>query len=129
MKLEQQKSRNEIIINMNEQGHSQHTIAKAIGLSQGRIRQLLNTYRKGPDAFFDNRYQGKPPKINPKQQSRLEDLLIRGAEAYGFQGDVWTTARVKMTFKETFNVDYHERHIFRLLKKNGLHPSKTPVGG
>lgn len=117
MKLEQQKARNEIIINMSKQGYSQHAIAKAVGLDQSRISQLLNAYREDPDTFFDNHYQGKPPKISAEQKSRLEELLINGAEAYGFQGDVWTAARIKMVIKETFNIDYHERHIPKLLKK------------
>jgi transposase len=84
MKLEQQKARNEIIINMSNQGYSQHAIAKAVGLDQSRISQLLNAYRKDPDTFFDNHYQGKPPKISTEQKSRLGELLINGAEAYGF---------------------------------------------
>jgi transposase len=62
MKSEQQKTRNEIIINMDKQGHSQYAIAKAVGVDQSRISQLLNAYRKNPDTFFDNHYQGKPPK-------------------------------------------------------------------
>jgi transposase len=114
MKSEQQKTRNEIIINMDKQGYSQYAIAKAVGVDQSRISQLLNAYRKNPDTFFDNYYQGKSPKISKEQKSRLEELLIAGSESYGFQGEVWTTTRLKMVIKETFNIDYHERYIPKL---------------
>lgn len=117
MKLEQQKARNEIIVNMSKQGYSQHAIGKAVGLDQSRISQLLNAYREDPSTFFDNHYEGKSPKISAAQKSRLEELLVDGAEAYGFQGEVWTAPRIKMVIKETFNIDYHERHIPKLLKK------------
>ena len=120
MNLEQQKARNEIVINMSKQGYSQQAIGKAVGLDQSRISQLLKAYREGPDTFFDNHYQGKPPKISAGQKSQLGELLVGGAEAYGFQGEVWTAARIKMAIKETFNIDYHERHIPKLLKKMGF---------
>jgi transposase len=125
MKSEQQKTKNEIIINMDKQGCSQYSIAQAVGVDQSRISQLLNAYRKNPDIFFNNHYHGKPPKMSKEQKSRLEELLITGSESDGFQGEVWTAARVKMVIKETFIIDYHERHISKLLKKWTL-PFKSP---
>jgi transposase len=120
MKLEQQKTRNEIIVNMSKQGHPQHVIAKAVGLAQSRISQLLNSHRESPQSFFDNHYQGKPPKLGPVQSAKLDGIVKKGAEAYGFQGDVWTAARLKMAVKETFGIEYHERHIPKMLKKMGF---------
>lgn len=120
MKLEQQRTRNEIIVNMSEQGYSQSAIAKAVGLRQSRISQLLNAYHESPDSFLDNRYQGKPPKLDTEMASRLEEMLEAGAEAYGFQGDVWTGGRVQLAIKETFGVSYHVHYIPRLLENMGF---------
>jgi transposase len=105
---------------MSNQGYSQQAIAEAVGLAQSRISQLLNAYRESPETFFVNHYQGKPPKPDAGQALKLEELLKKGAEVYGFQGDVWTAARVKMAIKETFEIDYHKRHIPKLLKKIGF---------
>lgn len=120
MKLEQQQTRNEIIVNMSKQGYPQSAIANAVGLRQSRISQLLNAYRESPDSFFDNRYQGKPPKLDADQAAKLEELLKAGAESYGFQGDVWTGARVQMAIKETFGVSYHVHHVPKLLESMGF---------
>jgi transposase len=120
MKLEQQQIRNEIIVSMSKQGYPQSAIAKAVGLRQSRISQLLNAYHKSPDSFLDNRYQGKPPKLDADMASRLEELLEAGAEAYGFQGDVWTGARVQLAIKETFGVSYHVHYVPRLLENMGF---------
>jgi transposase len=120
MQLEQQKTRNEIIVNMSNQGHPQHVIAKAVGLAQSRISQLLKSYRESPGSFFDNHYQGKPPKLDAVQAAKLDGIVKAGAEAYGFQGDVWTAARIKMAIKETFDIEYHEHHIAKMLKKMGF---------
>jgi transposase len=120
MKLEQQRTRNEIIVNMSKQGYPQSAIAKAVGLRQSRISQLLNAYHKSPDSFLDNRYQGKPPKLDADQASKLKGLIEAGAESYGFQGDVWTGARVQLAIKETFGVSYHVHHVPKLLEGMGF---------
>ena len=46
-------------------------------------------------------------------------LLARGAEAYGFVGDVWTTPRVADVIEREFGVRYHPAHVSRLLRAVG----------
>lgn len=116
MKLGQQKARNKIIINMHEQGFPQGQIAKAVNLSPARVSQLVNSYKSSPETFFDNKYQGYPPKLSADQKLELEDIIVKGAEHYGFQGDVWTSERVQMVIRESFGKDYHVQYIPRLLK-------------
>jgi transposase len=116
MKLAQQRARNEIIINMLKQGFPQDQIAKAVSLSTARVSQLVNSYRSSPETFFDNKYQGYPPKLSSYQKLELEDIILKGAEEYGFQGDVWTSERVQIVIKENFGKDYHVQYIPRLLR-------------
>jgi transposase len=120
MKIEQQRARNQIIVNMSKQGYSQVDIAKATGLTQGRICQMLKAYEASPDTFFDNKYQGKPPKLTPEQQSQLKERLYKGAENYGFQADIWTAGRIQVVIREVFGINYHEHHIPKLLKRWGF---------
>jgi transposase len=41
----------------------------------------------------------------------------KGAEAFGFRGDVWTRARVAEVIKRSFGASYHVAHISRLLTR------------
>jgi transposase len=50
----------------------------------------------------------------------LEDVIVKGAEKYGFQGDVWTSERVQIVIRENFGKDYHVQYIPRLLKSMGF---------
>ena len=34
------------------------------------------------------------PKLTPEQKAQIPALLLRGAEAFGFSGDVWTCERI-----------------------------------
>ena len=63
---------------------------------------------------------GPRPKLATEQRAQLPDILAKGAEAYGFIGDVWTTARVVTVIKRIFGVRYHPAHVSRLVRQEGL---------
>jgi transposase len=58
---------------------------------------------------------GPTPKLTTEQVAQIPALLDRGAEAYGFRGQVWTCKRVAEVIQRTFGVTYHPAHISRLL--------------
>lgn len=45
--------------------------------------------------------------------------MARGAEAYGFGGDVWTAKRIADVIWRAFGVRYHPDHVSRLLRQAG----------
>ena len=49
--------------------------------------------------------------------AQLPTLLSRGATAFGFRGEVWTTARVVEMIRQQFGVNYHRAHGSRLLRR------------
>jgi transposase len=59
---------------------------------------------------------GRPPKLTEKQREKLPQLLARGAEAYGYRGEVWTTKRVAAVIERQFGVRYHPAHLSRLVR-------------
>jgi transposase len=59
------------------------------------------------------------PRLSAEQKAQLPALLAKGAEAYGFRGDVWTASRVAKVLARTFGVRYHRDHVGRLLREGG----------
>jgi hypothetical protein len=55
--------------------------------------------------------------LSKEQQAQLPALLEQGAEAFGFRGQVWTTARVAQMIQQQFGVKYHPAHCSLLLRK------------
>lgn len=45
----------------------------------------------------------------------MPELLERGAEAYGFRGQVWTCKRIAEVIRRTYGVCYHPAHVSPLL--------------
>lgn len=100
-----------------EQGWSQRKIAEALGVTEGAVSQWINRGKaQGPEALRHHPSPGAPPKLTPEQRAQLPALLAKGAEAYGFRGQVWTAERVALVIKREFGVSYHPTHCSRLLK-------------
>ena len=51
-------------------------------------------------------------------------MLARGAEAYGFIGDVWTQRRVAAVIGRELDVHYHPASMTRLLRQLGWSPQQ-----
>ena len=105
---------------LKQQGWKQRTIAAALGVTPGAVSQWLKRAATGGVAALRNRLRpGPTPKLTPEQRARIPELLARGAEAYGFVGDVWTTTRVAAVIEREFGVRYHPAHVSRLLRAFG----------
>ena len=59
---------------------------------------------------------GATPRLSEDERARLPELLVRGAEANGFRGEVWTCERVAKVIRKEFGVSHHPAHVSRLLK-------------
>jgi transposase len=78
-----------------EQGCKHKDIAAALGVSEGAVRQgFTKAQAQGVEALRHQPPPGRQAQRSPEQMVPLPGLLARGAEAFGFRGQVWTTARV-----------------------------------
>jgi transposase len=100
-----------------ENGWKQKDIAEALGVTEGAVSQWIKQAKiQGAGALRHQPPPGPRPKLTAEQRAQLPDLLAKGAQAYGFRGEVWTTARVAQLIREVFRVKYHPAHCSRLLR-------------
>ena len=59
---------------------------------------------------------GPRARLSKEQLEQLPRWLEQGAEAHGFQGEVWTTQRVAVLIQKQFGVSSHPAHVSQLLK-------------
>ncbi len=103
-----------------EQGWKQKNIAEALGVAEGAVSQWIKKAKtQGTDTLRSVIPHGREPKLSAEHRAQLPLLLAKGAEHYGFRGQVWTTARVARLIKEQFGVNYHPAHCSRLLRALG----------
>src|SRR5215831_6266530 len=97
-------------------GWKQQDIAAALGVTPGAVSQWLKRAREqGLEGLRRHPAPGRQPRLTPEQLAQLPALVERGAEAYGFRGQVWTCKRVAEVIRRTFGVTYHPAHVSRLL--------------
>lgn len=72
---------------------------------------------------------GRPSKLSLKEKENLVETLNNGAVESGFQTDIWTGKRVSKLIKDKFGVEYHFKHIPKLLRELGfrqIKPKRKP---
>lgn len=100
-----------------QSGWEQCHIAEAMGVTKGAISQWLKKARThGPAALLHRKPPGPRSKLTEEQRSLLPQLLQRGAEAWGFQGQVWTQPRVAEVVRREFGVSYHPSQLGVILR-------------
>ena len=105
---------------LKEEGWQQKDIARALGVSEGAVSQWLKRGREGGiEALKAHPPKGVQPRLSAEQKAQIPALLAKGAEAYGFRGDVWTASRVAEVIKRTFGIRYHRDHVGKLMREAG----------
>src|SRR5918998_1902051 len=105
---------------LKQQGWTQQAIAEALGVTPGAVSQWLSRARQGGvEALRRRPAPGPAPKLSAEQRAQVPALLARGAEAFGFRGEVWTAGRVATVIKREFGVCYHPNHVGKLLRAAG----------
>ncbi len=112
-------------LELHEQGWLGKAIAEALGVTAGAVSQWLTRARAGGrEGLRTHPPPGPTPKLTVEQRAQVPALLAKGAEAYDFVGDVWTTKRVAVVIKRVFGVSYHPAHLSRLLRQHRLSVQK-----
>jgi transposase len=105
---------------LKEKGWTQQRIAEALGVTQSAVSQWLKKGERGGVAALRHRKRpGAPPRLTSSQKSELPELLSKGAESYGFLGDIWTRKRVAKVIRRHYGVSYHPSHVSRILRSLG----------
>jgi len=58
---------------------------------------------------------GRKPKLDAHARRRIERALLQGAQAHGFDTDLWTCKRIQTVIWRLTGVRHHPSHIWRIL--------------
>ena len=107
-------------IDLMKAGTSITGVTRRLGCSHSSVILWRDTVRRrGAAALRAKPAAGRPPKLSKRQRARLPQLLLRGASAWGFETDLWTTRRIATVIQREFRVQLHRAHVGRLLTALG----------
>jgi transposase len=120
--LEQRRRR---ALEMLEEGRAPVEVARELGVDRRSVRRWKAAARRlGKEAIRARPAPGRPPRLNPTQKKALEKYFLAGAQASGFDTDLWTLPRVAQLIVRRFGVYYHVAHVSKLLHRLGWSPQK-----
>lgn len=112
-------------------GRSKSEVARAVGVSRISIRNWCRAYADGGgkalDTLNSRKHTGRPSRMTGKQLDKLGNMLLRGAEHYGYEVDLWTTERVAALIEDKFGIRYHPDHVRKIL--HGMNFSSQKAEG
>jgi transposase len=112
-------------VELKREGWTLEEVADALGVSTRSVKKWMQAVREEGEAGLQARpHLGAAPRLPEEELALLPELLAAGAEAYGFRGEVWTSARVAVVIEWEFGVSYHKAHVARLLKRLDWTPHK-----
>ena len=112
------EERNRIIYARYTEGYSQEEIGRFYELSQSQVSNIILKKERGIVSPTEET-RGSKSRLSESDLKKLAELLespTKDEQDFSY----WNKWRVKELIKETFEVDYHENYIWKLMKKIGF---------
>jgi transposase len=111
---------------------SQAQIAEDHGVTPSAVSKWKMTLEEeGIEGFkstTDEGNQGPDSQLDDQDREQLVELLEEGAQAHGWETDLWTSKRVATLIEREFDINYTPRHCSRILRELGYRPVKPREG-
>src|SRR4029450_2674739 len=102
---------------LSQKARSQAEIARRLGVSRQTASRWHARWRQGGrEGLAGPGRWGRPSRLSDRDWQRGEDALRAGAQAHGFDTDLWTLPRVAEVIWRLTGVSYHPGHVWWLLR-------------
>jgi len=95
-------------------------VARRVGSSPSSVKRWQEVLEQGGgEALAAKPHPGRPSRLSARDKEELLQLLVEGAVAQGYAGELWTLPRVARVIEERFGVRYHPAHVWKILRACG----------
>lgn len=103
-----------------EQGHYPISeIGRILGVSGSTIFRWYKLWREGGVEGLKHRSTGYKRRVNEEQLKQIEQELLKGACAHGYETNIWTLERIAALIEELTGVRYCTGHVWLILTQMG----------
>lgn len=101
-----------------ERGRPHAQIAGMLGVRPESVRRWKRQWEQGGAQRCGGvRQGGRPPKLDDARVEQVRAALERGAQAHGFEADLWTLERVGLVVERVTGVRLARASVWRLLTR------------
>jgi transposase len=106
-------------------GLSQAEVARRLQVSRQTTSRWHARWRQGGRAGLAGPGRwGRPSRLSEADWRRVERALLTGAQAHGFDTDLWTLPRIAEVIRRLTGVVYHPGHVWWLLRRHQWSPQR-----
>jgi len=114
-----------VINYLEEDGATMQEIAGRYGFTAGWLSRWLSRFgRLESEPFeavvYDEDRSGRPSELTADELRQFKEIVREPPEHVGFDAPAWSVPLARTYLKETFDVEYSNRHVRRLLREAGL---------
>jgi len=112
---------------LKQEGWKQIDIAKSLKVTKSSVSQWIKRGREGGvEALKTPPPRQYKHKLSDEQIRQLIEDLKKGAEAFGYKGNIWTGKRISELIMREFGIFYHWHSMARLMRQIGW-SSQKPI--
>ena len=101
-----------------ERGLSESEVARGLRVSHTSVNRWARVRdEQGVKGLKQAGRAGRKPRLSAMDLKRLEQGLLKGPEALGYETPLWTLWRVADLIEREFGVRYHNGHVWRILRQ------------
>ncbi len=99
-------------------GLSQSEVGRRLGVGHASVNRWAQALaEQGREGLKKAGRAGRKPRLSGEDLKRLEQGLLKGPEALGYETPLWTLWRVGHLIEQEFGVRYHPGHIWKILRQ------------
>jgi transposase len=104
-----------------QDGMSRTAVAAAYGVERTTLFRWLQNYAADGEAGLDRKAgSGRPRKLEELSENELRALVLKGAQDFGYETDLWTVGRLRRVITEEFSIVLSKNTVWRRLRDAGL---------
>jgi transposase len=99
-------------------GKSQADVVQALGVSREAVSEWYRLWQTGGRAALAGAGRaGRLPRLSDAQIAQVEESLLEGPRANGFETELWTLARVADVIETLTGVRYSQTRTWEILRR------------
>jgi transposase len=104
---------------------TQKEAAEMYGFSEGWASKWFNRLERletepSEAVVYDEPRSGRPSKLSEQEKQQFTEVLHKPPEDVGIDAPAWSVPLARNYLNESFDVEYSDRHVRRLLREAGL---------
>jgi transposase len=104
-----------------QDGMSRKAVAAAYGVERTTLYRWMRKYDVDGESGLERKAgSGRRRKLEELSEDELRALVLKGAQHFGYETDLWTVGRLRRVITEEFSIVLSKNTVWRRLRDAGL---------